>query len=122
MPARKGGRAAVLFDEDAFAEDLQRAGPAGHAAALAARIAYTRDGCPVAELLACDDEALDATRLPGCVKVYLPSRAGRFGMVFAIERKAGKLLLAYLAFGVRHQPRDSNAPTVYLLAHRRLHR
>lgn len=28
--------------------------------------------------------------------------------------------LAFLAFGVRHHPRDSNAPTVYEVAHRRL--
>jgi hypothetical protein len=31
------------------------------------------------------------------------------------------VLLAYLAFGVRHHPRDSNALTVYEIAHRRLH-
>jgi hypothetical protein len=121
VPAKKARRAEVVFDEDTFDEDFQRASPAGRAAALAARDVYTRDGCPVVELRACGDEALDATRLPGCVKVYLPSHAGRFGMVFAIERKAGKLRLAYLAFGVRHHPRDSNAPTVYQLAHRRLH-
>jgi hypothetical protein len=120
VPAKKAGYAEVVFDEDAFEKDLQRAGPAGRAAALAARDAYMRDGCPVADLRTCDDEARDATRLPGCVKVYLPSGAGRFGMVFAIERKAGRLLLAYLAFGVRHHPRGSNAPTVYQVAHRRL--
>jgi hypothetical protein len=121
MPAGKAGHAEVFFDKAAFDEDLQRAAAAGRAAALAARDAFVHDGCPLTELLACNDEAPDATRLPGCVKVYLPSRAGKFGMVFAIERKAGRLLLAYLAFGVRHQPHDSHAPTVYQLAHRRLH-
>jgi hypothetical protein len=29
--------------------------------------------------------------------------------------------LEYLAFGVRHHPSDSNAETVYQIAHRRLH-
>jgi len=29
--------------------------------------------------------------------------------------------LDYLAFGVRHHPAGSNAPTVYKIAHRRLH-
>lgn len=121
MPARKAGHAGVVFDDAAFGEDLGRTSPAGRAAALAARDAYRQDGCPVADLLACDDEALDATRLPGCVKVYLPPPTGRFGMVFAIERKTDRLVLAYLAFGVRHHPHDSNAPNVYQLAHLRLH-
>jgi hypothetical protein len=122
LPANEAGRAEVLFDGPAFNEDLGRASSAGRAAALAARNSYRREGCPVASLLACDEEALDATQLPGCVKVYLPPPAGQFGMVFAIERKAGRLLLAYLAFGVRHHPHDSHAPSVYQLAHLRLHR
>jgi hypothetical protein len=42
-------------------------------------------------------------------------------MVFRIERREGRLLLAYAAFGVRHHPRGSMAPTVYEIAHRRLH-
>jgi len=41
-------------------------------------------------------------------------------MVFRIERRNGKLRLVYAAFGVRHHPRDSNAPTVYQIAHDRL--
>ena len=58
--------------------------------------------------------------LPGCVKVYLPPPAGKFGIVFEIDRQAGNLVLAYLAFGVRHHPLDSDALTVYQLAHQRL--
>ncbi|HVR04671.1 MAG TPA: hypothetical protein VMS02_01430 [Solirubrobacteraceae bacterium] len=110
----------MVFDETAFREDLRRTGQAGCDVALATRAAYSRAGCPIASLRACDDAARDETRLPGCVKVYLPSPAGRFGMVFAIERRRGRLLLAYLAFGVRHQPPEAHAPTVYQLAHRRL--
>jgi hypothetical protein len=117
VAARKAGYACVVFDDQVFGEDLHRT---GGEIALATRHAYKRDGVPVADLRACHEEGRDATRLPGCLKVYLPRPAGRYGMVFTIERRAGRLLLAYLAFGVRHQPRDSHATTVYQLAHRRL--
>ncbi len=56
----------------------------------------------------------------GHARVYLPPPAGKFGMVFEIDRQAGSLVLAYLSFGVRHQPHDSHALTVYQLAHGRL--
>jgi hypothetical protein len=42
-------------------------------------------------------------------------------MVLRIVRKGDRLLLSYLAFGVRHHPKGARAPTVYVLAHRRLH-
>ena len=54
------------------------------------------------------------------MKVYLPPPAGKFGIVFEIDRQAGSLVLAYLAIGVRHHPLDSHALTVYQLAHKRL--
>jgi hypothetical protein len=41
-------------------------------------------------------------------------------MVFRIELREGKSVLAFAAFGVRHHPSDSNALTVYEIAHRRL--
>jgi hypothetical protein len=121
LPAIKAGHVEVVLDEAAFDEDLQRANTVGREVALRARDIYARDGAPVKQLLACDVEAPDATSLPGCVKVYLPSPRGRFGMVFAIERRRRRLVLAYLAFGIRHQPLASHAPTVYQLAHGRLH-
>lgn len=52
---------------------------------------------------------------------YLPAPNGKFGMVFRFIRDGEGLALRYLAFGVRHHPRDSNAQTVYEIAHRRLH-
>ena len=52
---------------------------------------------------------------------YLPAPAGRFGMVFEFVIRSRRPELVYLAFGVRHQPRGSHAPTVYEIAHRRLH-
>jgi hypothetical protein len=120
MPAQEAGHARVIFDEAAFGEDLIRTTDTGRSVALETRSAYDRDGCPVEDLLACDSEAQDGTRLPGCVKVYRPAPAGKFGMVFEIDRHAGSLVLAYLSFGVRHHPPGSHAPTVYQLAHRRL--
>jgi hypothetical protein len=42
-------------------------------------------------------------------------------MVFRIELRESRSQLAFAAFGVRHHPRSSNAPTVYEIAHRRLH-
>jgi hypothetical protein len=119
MPFRRAGHADVVFDDLAFEDDLHRA--ADSKIATATRQDYERDGVPTSDLLACNEESRDSTRLTGCVKIYLPRPVGRFGMVFAIERRAGKLLLAYLAFGVRHHPRDSNALTVYQIADRRLH-
>jgi hypothetical protein len=114
------GRAIVIFDDLAFNEDVERASRSGRAIAIATRDAYERDDCSVEDLLACEAEGRDSTRLPWCVKVYLPAPAGKFGMVLSIERQANVLVLAFVAFGVRHQPHHANAPTVYQLAHRRL--
>jgi hypothetical protein len=121
MSNKRAGRATALFDDAAFAEDLNRASDTGRQVALATRSEYEQNGVPVDHLLACDDEGADGTQLAHCVKVYLPHPDGKFGMVFRIERHEGKLLLVYAAFGVRHHPRDSRAPTVYEIAHQRIH-
>jgi hypothetical protein len=76
---------------------------------------------PIDQLLACEEEGPDGTKLANCMKIYLPRPTGKFGMVFRIELREGKSLLAYAAFGVRHHPRHSHAPTVYQIAHGRLH-
>jgi hypothetical protein len=110
------------FDEDAWAEDLARTTDAGRTAAIAARRRYERSGVPLSELRPCERDARDGTDLPGCTKVYLPEPDGRFGLVFRFYLISGTLGLAHLAFGVRHHPPESHAPTVYQLAHDRLHR
>lgn len=120
MGDKRAGRATALFDDAAFAEDLNRASDTGRQVALATRNEYEQNGVPVDHLLACDEEGADGTQLAHCVKVYLPHPDGKFGMVFRIERREGKLLLVYAAFGVRHHPHDSRAPTVYQIAHQRL--
>lgn len=113
-------RAPALFDDAAFAEDLKRAGDAGHEVALTARNSFEGGGVPLEELHACDEEGPNGTALLHCVKVRLPFPDGKFGMVFRIELRDGKSVLAFAAFGVRHHPHDSHAPTVYDIAHRRL--
>jgi hypothetical protein len=41
-------------------------------------------------------------------------------MVFQLEIVDGRAQLQYIAFGVRHHPPESNAESVYQLAHKRL--
>lgn len=115
------GHAPVVFTDNAFDEDIARAGSGGRDAAEAARQRYEHDGVPVDKLRHTQDEGPDGTILPKCLKVYLPPPDGRFGMVFELVIAETGALLRYLAFGVRHHPKDSHAPTVYEIAHRRLH-
>lgn len=113
-------RCAARFDSDAFREDMARATPAGRSAAEAAKRDYEASGVPFSDLRPCDAEHRDGTVLPQCLKIYLPPPVGRFGMVFKFAIADGSPLLEYLAFGVRHHPPNSNAPTLYEIAHRRL--
>ena len=119
-PAPPWLRPSGVFDEVAFDADMKRMGAAVAEIARKVRRRYEAKGVPISQLRGCVEEGDDGTILPRCVKVYLPEPAGRFGMVFQllIDRSGSRLY--YLAFGARHHPRDSNAPTVYLLAHQRL--
>ena len=65
------------------------------------------------------EEGRDGTRLPGCLKVYVPMPAGPWGIVFQIVvDDDGALLMA----GVRAAaPCDTKRQSVYRLAHARLH-
>jgi hypothetical protein len=108
------------FDPEAWDEDSARASRHAQAVASAARSRYEQTGVPVEELHQVQEEGPEGTILPQCVKVYLPPREGRFGMVFEVVLAGNQLRLEYIAFGVRHHPRNSNAPTVYQLADRRL--
>jgi hypothetical protein len=111
----------VRFDEDAFAEDLAHVSRAGRTVGARERARLERDGIAVRVLLACEPEARDGTRLPGCAKTYLPAPDGPWGMVFRGERPpAGTPTLLCLAFGRRHPPAPWQ-PSVYQVAHRRLH-
>ncbi len=120
MPA-KPGHAPVAFDEAAWSEDLRDSTDAGRTAATRKRADLERDGQPVDELLACDEEAPDGTSLPGCVKTRVPWPDGPRGIVYLIARaQTGALSLDVLSFGMRHHPKDSHALSVYQIADQRL--
>lgn len=121
-PGRPATTPPVVFDDAAWVEDMRRATVAGRRIAMAARAAYESAGVPIGELRACDPEGPGGTQLERCVKVYVPAPSGPHGMVFQIgRRRDGTLGLAYLAFGLRHPARDVRQPSVYQVAHRRLH-
>jgi hypothetical protein len=109
------------FDAQAWEEDIARSTAAGVAAAEPARTEYEQLGVPRSQLGLCDAEGQDGTRLPQCFKVYLPQPRGRFGMVFTVDLKDDRLILQFLAFGVRHHPAGAHAATVYEFADKRLH-
>lgn len=116
----------VVFDDRWFEADLNRASPKGKEIARRAREQFEREGIDSDELLGCQEHGRDGTRLPGCLKAYLGPGTGRgpghWGIVFfAAEAEDGSVELQFLAFGVRHQPTQGRAPTVYWLADRRLH-
>lgn len=108
------------FDPDAWEADLARSTPAGRVAAENARREYSKRGVPREHLRPCDPEGRDGTGLPHCLKVYVPPPAGRFGMVLKLVHADRQLRLEFLAFGVRHHPKGSHAPSVYEIAHARL--
>lgn len=117
-----GSRFPAHFGATAWAIDMARATTRGRTAARAARRDYEDKGVPIAALRPTQDEGPDGTQLPGCLKTYVPVPAGAFGMVFEVVKTEDRLLLAYLAFGVRHHPANSHADSVYEIAHRRLHK
>jgi hypothetical protein len=121
--AIKRGFAPVAFDELAWQEDLRAATGSVRRIATDARKRLEREGQAVDVLFACDEEARDGTRLPGCVKVYVPPPGGPLGLVYRLAKNSeGRFYLDHLAFGVRHRPAGSTQPTVYEIANRRLNR
>lgn len=117
------GRAfGVTFDDAALAEDLAHTSAPGRVVALDARRHFAAHGIEVALLRPCHDEGRDGTRLPRCVKTYLPAPLGDWGMVFEARLdKDGRPFMHCLAFGRRH-PLRAGQRSVYQLAARRLER
>jgi hypothetical protein len=112
----------VGFDEDALTEDLERLPASAENALREFRKELRREGgIAKSRLKACHDEGQDATMLGGCVKTYVPWPDGRFGAVLvAVTHPNRPMALRVFAFGIRHHPPESNAETVYEVAHRRL--
>lgn len=111
----------VHVDERELAEDLGHASEAGRAAIELMVKRLKADGAPKEWLKQCDAEARDGTRLPGCVKLYIPQPAGQWGAVLLGGLADGKPKLFLLAVGGRH-PGVRWKPSVYEIAHRRLHK
>lgn len=111
----------VRVDERALAEDLAHASAAGRAAIEEAVGGFRANGVPVSSLKRCEAEARDGTRLSGCVKAYIPQPAGQWGAVLLGGSVDGSPTLFLLAVGDRH-PGAPWRPSVYEIAHRRLHR
>jgi hypothetical protein len=112
--------AAVAFDETAWSEDMRNATNSAREIATRRREQLERNGQAIDELRACDSEGSDGTRLPGCVKVYIPPPSGAWGLVYLIARdRDARLSLDHLAFGLRRPPRGRRA-SVYQIAHERL--
>jgi hypothetical protein len=111
----------VHFDDALFAADLRRLPQAGRDSMRAARQRYERDGLPAGERRSCQAHHSSGTKLPGCVKAYIPPPAGPWRLVFQIARFAdGQLGLEYVAAGLGHPPQGRRR-SVYDLAHFRLH-
>jgi hypothetical protein len=120
MPSESSGPTfPVHVDERELAEDLAHASEAGRAAIATLIERLKVDGAPTGWLKRCDAEAQDGTRLPGCVKVYIPQPAGQWGAVFVGGSVEGRPKLFLLAVGERH-PGMPWRPSVYEIAHRRL--
>lgn len=109
----------VHVDERELTEDLGHASDAGRAAIGSFVEQLKADGVPRRWLKRCDPDAQDGTRLPGCVKVYIPQPAGQWGAVLLGGLVEGKPMLFLLAVGERH-PGAPWRPSVYEIAHRRL--
>jgi len=109
----------VHVDERELVEDLAHASEAGRSAIELMVQRLKADGVLAAWLKQCDAEARDGTRLPGCVKLYIPRPAGQWGAVFLGGSVDERPVLFLLAVGERH-PGAPWQPSVYEIAHRRL--
>jgi|SRR5271167_1139950 len=118
--ANTGVRFPARFDPDTWEQDLARSTPAGRTAAETAKADYEPSGVPREHLHPCDPEGRDGNHLANCLKVYVPHPAGKWGIVFKVIEVDDRLRLVSLAFGVRHHPKGSHAPTTYDLAGERV--
>ena len=122
MPTRPGGgHARVVFDDALWEEDLAHSTTAGRDAATRARRLLERNGAPIEQLHPCQPEGRDGSRLPGCLKLYIPPPTGPWGIVLRLAKDQHGTLLAALAFGPRHPGTGKPRTSVYELADRRLH-
>ena len=120
MSAGAGLRFEVRVVDQVLAEDLPRCTSAGRVAVEPVIRELRCDGVPSEWLLRCEEEGHDGTRLGGCVKFYIPRPAGQWGAVLTADLDVSKPALVLIAVGERHPERPWR-PSVYEVAHRRLH-
>jgi hypothetical protein len=111
----------VVFDDDVLTADLGCL-PDAAAAALSEVRAQVKPagGLPYGRLAACHSEGRDGTDLTGCVKTYVPSPIGPWGIVFSAgDHPTRPFALYTIAYGRRH-PTGPGQLSVYEIAHRRL--
>jgi hypothetical protein len=108
-------------DEHVLTEDLVRCTAAARTAIEKVVRTLKEEGAPRDWLLRCQEEGRDGTRLGGCVKLYIPQPDGRWGAVLTVDQELSIPALVLIAVGERH-PERSWKPSVYEVAHRRLHR
>jgi hypothetical protein len=113
-----GARFAVRIDSAVLDEDLTHATDAGRTAIRQA-VRAIGEGVPFSWLKRCQAEGRDGTRLPGCVKFYIPQPDGKWGAVLTADTDSGATVLVLLAVGERH-PTQPWRPSVYQVAHARL--
>ena len=120
--------ASLTFDDAVWREEVERyaSGSGPRVAGEAARRKLERS-LPGRGFKACAAEGPDGTRLPKCVKLFVPlgrsgSASAPYGFVFeaALAGTPATLELRLLAFGERHPP--PGVRSVYERAHKRLHR
>jgi hypothetical protein len=120
VSAGAGPRFEVRVIEEVLEEDLPRCTGAARAAIKPVIDELRHEGVPFEWLLRCEEEGHDGTRLGGCVKFYIPRPAGQWGAVLAGDEESTKPALILVAVGERH-PEQPWRPSVYEIAHRRLH-
>jgi hypothetical protein len=114
--------APVHIDDALFDADLARLPETARTALQTARRRFVESGVLASERRHCDAEHPSGTRLPGCLKVYIPDFAGPWRIVFQVAWLAEDTLgLEYVAAGVAHPPAGARRRSVYELAHYRLH-
>ncbi len=117
----------IQFDREEWREEVERLDERAVSRIQAERARREIDGGKATvNLQKCEADGEGGTRLPGCVKLYVPlGREGAseapFGFVFQLAQDSdGSLVWNFLAFGERH-PDNPATRTVYERAHKRLH-
>jgi hypothetical protein len=117
----------LRFDEDEWREEVVRLDKSATSRLQAERARREIEaGSATLDLQRCEAGGVDRTRLPGCVKLYVPlgkqgASEAPFGFVFQLAQNAdGNLVWNLIAFGERH-PENAATRTVYERAHKRLH-